>query len=146
MSFGKLADTVGCSGGHISGILSNRRDWEADPGLLSWATKIIKACGGTAEDIERWLVYHNEVVAYQTLADGRDVPTPPEPHQIPGHTTSAVLRQPVDEDTARLLTRNNSSDSTTTTGTGSVRQSGNGQNVANTGTVGGDFTVGGCRS
>jgi hypothetical protein len=87
-----LAKQINCSASYLSTLLSNSRSWNANPNLLKWARKIIQACGGTPEDVNKWTAYHHEVSNYQLTDGGTPMPEPPEPSQFaePNPTWSAI--------------------------------------------------------
>jgi hypothetical protein len=98
----QLAQRLGCTAGTLSEKLNNHPHWRATPKLLQWACNIIKQSGGTQDDQENWIRYHNEVAAYYQLGgacNGRPEPSVPvAPHAV----VSQVTTQPVADDAAAL--------------------------------------------
>jgi hypothetical protein len=74
-----LAERLGLSLQHVSGLLTNTHSWKATPNLLKHARKIIEMCGGTIEDIERWTTYHHQVTTCQVTGGATPWPDPPGP-------------------------------------------------------------------
>lgn len=66
----------------MSELLQNSRGWKATDTLLDRALKIIDACGGEPADLDAWIDYHRQVVAYQAAIRKPPLPTPPEPARL----------------------------------------------------------------
>ncbi|WP_157440399.1 hypothetical protein [Actinokineospora inagensis] len=59
----------------MSWLLTNEARWKPTPARLTWARKIISACGGTDEDVAQWVDYHHAVSDF--VAHGGTLPKPP---------------------------------------------------------------------
>lgn len=102
----ELATKIGLPAGTVSKLLQNSRGWKAtNPTLLERALKIINACGGTPEDLEAWVKYHDRVVTYQAAIQKPPLPTPPEPTPLaarrPAPDVALAIADPTGDRPAR---------------------------------------------
>jgi tetratricopeptide (TPR) repeat protein len=91
MSRTELSSELGCSPSRISDLLNNKGPRAITATALTWATKIIKTCGGSDQDLENWATFHSEVIKYATGVI-KQLPLPPEPGQEYGSPSAIPPR------------------------------------------------------
>jgi hypothetical protein len=78
MSRTKLSSELDCSPSTISALLNNKGPQAITSTALAWAAKIIKACGGSNQDLANWSTFHSDVIKY-AIGAVKQLPPPPEP-------------------------------------------------------------------
>lgn len=87
----ELATRIGLPANRVSELLQNTRGWKATDTLLDRALKIIEACDGEPGDLDAWIKYHRQVVAYQAAIRKPPLPTPPEPARLAAPRPASVV-------------------------------------------------------
>lgn len=104
----ELAKRTGAKPTTISTLLNNSGPKPTSPTALEWATKIIKACGGSKQDLANWMIFHTEVLKYQADAAEQVPPLPQPGKEYQAHVTHPPVPPESDRRhprTARFRTR-----------------------------------------